>query len=90
MKQFKSFLFVLLVLFILTGCEGITSKSYESQFKEITYSECTYILNRNTHKFHYKNCYTIEFMHQENKVYCNDTRENIVNNNYTPCKKCNP
>ena len=90
---------VLLFSVVLVGCSDNNSTtvetapvyvSYESQFKDVTYAECTYILNKNTRKFHYKDCYTIDQMLQKNKVYCDDTRSNIISHNYEPCKKCNP
>lgn len=64
--------------------------SYESRFDDVSYQECIYILNKNTHKFHYKNCYTIDLMNEENKVYCDDSRDSIIEHHYKPCKKCNP
>ena len=64
--------------------------SYESRFDDVSYQECIYILNKNTHKFHYKDCYTIDLMNEENKVYCDDSRDSIITQRYTPCKKCNP
>lgn len=64
--------------------------TYEEQFDDVTYAECIYILNKNTHKFHYKDCYTIDQMSQKNKVYCDDDRTSIIQHNYVPCKKCNP
>ena len=96
-----SFLLVLILIFmsLATGCnnrDGDTDDStpvyvsYESQFDDVTYQECIYILNKNTRKFHYKDCYTIDLMSQKNKVYCDDERSNIIQHNYVPCKKCNP
>jgi DNA-entry nuclease len=64
--------------------------SYEEQFEDVAYAECVYILNKNTHKFHYKDCYTIDQMLEKNKVYCDDNRTNIIEHHYKPCKKCNP
>jgi len=64
--------------------------SYEEQFEDVTYAECVYILNKNTHKFHYKDCYTVDQMLEKNKVYCDDNRTNIIEHHYKPCKKCNP
>ncbi len=63
---------------------------YEEQFDDVSYYECNYILNKNTHKFHYRGCYTVEFMNQDNKVYCDDSRDSIIKHDYVPCKKCNP
>lgn len=96
-----SLLLVIVLLFsvVSVGCSNSKETtentaplyvSYESQFKDVTYAECIYILNKNTRKFHYKDCYTIDQMSQKNKVYCDDERSNIIEHNYKPCKKCNP
>lgn len=97
-----SLLLAILLLFsaVLIGCESRSQKrdnpsvvippSYEKQFDDVSYEECIYILNKNTLKFHYKDCYTIDQMSQRNKVYCDDNRESIIKHNYAPCKKCNP
>lgn len=91
--------FILLFVSLTTGCNSRDGDmddstpvyvSYESQFDDVTYQECIYILNKNTRKFHYKDCYTIDLMSQKNKVYCDDERSNIIQHNYVPCKKCNP
>lgn len=50
----------------------------------------TYILNTNTKKFHYTNCYTIKQMKESNKLEYKGTRSEVINKGYTPCKKCNP
>ena len=96
-----SFLLVLILLFVClaTGCNNRdvgaddttpVYVSYESQFDDVTYQECVYILNKNTRKFHYKDCYTIDQMLEKNKVYCDDNRTNVIEHHYKPCKKCNP
>ncbi len=90
---------VLLIFVVLASCHNQSSNkdtpivippAYEEQFYNVSYNECSYILNKNTHKFHYKHCYTIDLMSQNSKVYCDDSRESIVNHNYTPCMKCKP
>lgn len=100
MRKISLFLAIVLLFSVMTlGCSSNNESakestpiyvSYESQFKDVTFQECTYILNKNTRKFHYKDCYTIEQMSQKNKVYCDDERSNIIQHNYVPCKKCNP
>ena len=100
MRKISLFLAIVLLFSVVSfGCSNNkeTDKetapiyvSYESQFKDVTYQECIYILNKNTRKFHYKDCYTIDQMSQKNKVYCDDDRTSIIQHNYVPCKKCNP
>ena len=49
-----------------------------------------YILNTNTHKFHYPDCSSVKSMKESNKEYFNGSRDEIINRGYDPCKRCNP
>lgn len=53
-------------------------------------SASTYILNTNTHKFHYPSCSSVSDMKAKNKKEYSGTREEIINMGYDPCKRCNP
>ena len=97
----KKFLLVYLLLVFLVAFSSCSNSKvtikpllkkpiYEHQFDNVTYNTCTYILNKNTNKFHLKFCYAIKLMNSENIIYCDDIRENIINHNYIPCSKCNP
>ena len=48
-----------------------------------------YIGNSNTHRFHYPDCSSVDKMNPNHKVYI-DSREQAINEGYTPCKRCNP
>lgn len=50
----------------------------------------TYILNTNTKKFHYPNCSSVGEMKDKNKWERTCTREEIIDDGYVPCKRCNP
>lgn len=50
----------------------------------------TYILNTNTKKFHYPNCSSVKQMKESNKQVYTGSREDIINQGYEPCKRCNP
>lgn len=50
----------------------------------------TYILNSNTHKFHYASCKSVKQMKDSNKITSNDSRDTIIAQGYSPCKNCNP
>lgn len=50
----------------------------------------TYILNTNTKKFHYTYCSSVEQMSDNNKREYTGSREDIVSQGYSPCKRCNP
>ena len=49
----------------------------------------TYIGNKNTKKFHYSWCSSVDQMNDSNKVSLS-SREDAINRGYEPCKRCNP
>lgn len=52
--------------------------------------DTTYILNTNTHKFHYPSCSSVDDMKEKNKQEYQGNREDIIKQGYDPCKRCNP
>lgn len=50
----------------------------------------TYILNTNTHKFHYPSCSSVDDMKEKNKQEYQGNREDVIKQGYDPCKRCNP
>lgn len=50
----------------------------------------TYILNTNTHKFHYPSCGSVGQMKESNKQTYTGNRDDLLAQGYDPCKKCNP
>ena len=50
----------------------------------------SYVLNNNTHKFHYPGCASAKKISPANREDCNASRDEIIANGYVPCKKCNP
>lgn len=53
-------------------------------------SGTTYILNTNTHKFHYPDCSSVKKMSEKNKQEFTGTRDEVINMGYDPCGNCNP
>jgi DNA-entry nuclease len=53
-------------------------------------TDCTYVLNRSSSKFHYAACESVDDMSEKNKIYSSDDRDTIVSQGYDPCKRCNP
>ena len=49
-----------------------------------------YVLNTNTHKFHYPDCRSVKQMKDKNKLEVEATREEVIANGYDPCGNCNP
>lgn len=50
----------------------------------------TYILNTNTHKFHLGSCSSISQMSDSYKNEVTGSREDLIQQGYEPCKRCNP
>lgn len=50
----------------------------------------TYVLNTNTHKFHYPDCQSVSDMKEKNKKIVEGTRDEIIADGYSPCGRCNP
>lgn len=52
--------------------------------------ESTYILNTNTKKFHYPTCASAIDMAEQNKETFVGTREELIEDGYEPCGRCDP
>lgn len=50
----------------------------------------TYILNTNTHKFHYPTCSSVGQMNESNKQEYTGVRDDLIAQGYSPCGRCNP
>lgn len=52
--------------------------------------EMDYVLNTNTHKFHYPTCPSVDDMKEKNKQYYHGSREDLINQGYSSCGNCQP
>ena len=52
--------------------------------------EQTYILNTNTHKFHYPSCSGVDDIKDSNKETYTGSREDLIAQGYEPCGQCKP
>lgn len=50
----------------------------------------TYVLNKNTGKFHYSDCSSVKDMKSKNREDTVKSREEIINMGYIPCNRCRP
>ena len=50
----------------------------------------SYILNKNTKKFHIPTCASVSDMKEKNKIYFEGSRQDAIDQGYVPCKRCNP
>lgn len=53
-------------------------------------SESTYILNTNSHKFHLPSCSSVDQMSDKNKREYSGSRDDLIQQGYEPCQRCNP
>lgn len=53
-------------------------------------SKITYILNTNSQKFHYDTCSSVRDISAKNREDTTQSREELINSGYVPCKRCNP
>ena len=50
----------------------------------------TYVVNKNSGKFHYPSCDSVNDMKEKNKEYSTKTRDELINEGKSPCKRCRP
>ena len=50
----------------------------------------TYVLNTNTRKFHHPDCSSVGDMAEHNKRIVEATRQQVIDEGFEPCKRCNP
>ena len=72
-----------------TARRPILAKGREEQPSE-SGGEQDYVLNTNTHKFHYGDCSSVEDMREENRQEFHGTREELIAQGYSPCGSCRP
>lgn len=68
-----------------------TGDSWEIQEQDSASKGGTsYVINRNTMKFHLPSCSSVEKMQEENRENYTGDREQLIENGYEPCGSCNP
>ena len=50
----------------------------------------TYVVNKNTGKFHYPSCSSVSKIKAKNRMDSDQTRDELIAQGYAPCKNCNP
>lgn len=74
----------------LRGYFGIASTSLATVVENLKSSAITYVLNTNTHKFHYPDCPSAKKIKQKNRKEYTGSRDDVIARGYAPCKNCNP
>jgi len=52
--------------------------------------QCDYVANKNSKKFHYPECSSVDQMSEKNKEYHTATHDEMIQMGYIPCANCNP
>ena len=47
-----------------------------------------FVINKNTGKFHSPACHYVDMMNEENKDFVSSTRQDLVDEGYSPCLLC--
>ena len=50
----------------------------------------TYVLNKNTKKFHIPSCSSVDTIKPKNREDTTMSRDEVIGAGYVPCKRCNP
>lgn len=61
----------------------------EDEYYEDENEDANYVANKNTMKFHRSYCKSVDKMKDSNKVYY-DSRDDVIDDGYEPCKRCSP
>ena len=73
------------------GGESVSKdETGKEQEEHLESTEVTYILNKNTRKFHLPECSSLKQMKEKNKSEFCGSREEVIEQGYAPCKRCNP
>ena len=89
--------------FVVTGGAGVgvgsnvdrsapvgTDNNVSAQDDKAAPAGTAYIANKNSKKFHYPSCDSVKDMKEKNKLYFEGTRDELIEQGYVPCKRCNP
>lgn len=68
----------------------VTTPKQEMQIESSDAPTTSYIANKNTKKFHYPYCHSVDQMKEKNKKYLTCTRDQAISQGYSPCGNCNP
>ena len=68
----------------------VAERNIETQDNKSDDADYDYVANKNTKKFHYPSCSSVDDMKEKNKLYYSGTRDELIDKGYKPCKRCNP
>ncbi len=88
---------LLIVLLLLGGCayfgkgvEIVVTPLPEEEAFVVRGEEMQYVLNTKSHKFHLPECESVKDIQPGNREDYTGTREALIEDGYSPCKRCEP
>ena len=63
---------------------------YDAGYEQAVSTKVTYVLNTSSMKFHLPDCTGVKTMSEKNRQEVTCTREELLEQGYTPCGTCNP
>ena len=72
------------------GSSAIVNNPKQETTPQTDTNTTTYIGNKNSKKFHYPYCHSVDQMKETNKKYMTCTRDQAISQGYSPCGNCNP
>jgi len=72
------------------GSSAVVTTPKETTTQSSNEPTTSYIANKNTKKFHYPSCRSVDQMKEKNKKYLNCTRDEAISQGYSPCGNCSP
>lgn len=73
-----------------TGDSWISGVAQKENDENTDDSVTNYVLNIGTHKFHLPDCDSVVDMKPQNRKDYSGSRQDLINQGYDPCKRCNP
>lgn len=73
-----------------TGDSWISGAAQKESDKNTDDSVVNYVLNTGTRKFHLPVCESVTDMKPQNRKDYSGSRQNLIDQGYDPCKRCNP
>lgn len=95
-KRIAVLISAVISMILFVGCDRSNSSEDD---RIVVYTEpattteivgINYVINRNTGKFHYPDCSSVDQMAEHNKKEYTGNREDLVTQGYEPCKRCEP
>lgn len=68
----------------------VPKTTVKAEKKSTSSSRTSYVLNKNTKKFHLPSCSSVSEMSAKNKEDYIGSRDDLISKGYSPCKRCKP